>query len=232
MRVAITDYNLDYDVQSAISVAKLVYTTELLGEQTVELSNWVPTVVDGKSIYTHEILVAAGDVLTDVSISARDNANNEALLVDCGEAAAIQFVGEKPAETEVTVFSTERKLVVDTLQPQVTVTKEIAQNSYVQTFNGNAYYNSPVTYRFQVQDNFLDLVENGGSIQIEAVYTDGTEILELKPGRRLRSLPSSPRRSAISTPTTMSLWSRTAECCSRSRSRSRTTWAGSQHSPL
>ena len=181
VRIAITDYNLDYDVQSSISVAKLVYTTELLGEQTVELSNWVPTVVDGKSIYTHEILVAAGDVLTDVSISARDNANNEALLVDCGEAAAIQFVGEKPAETEVTVFSTERKLVVDTLQPQVTVTKEVAQNSYVQTFNGNAYYNSPVTYRFQVQDNFLDLVENGGSIQIEAVYTDGSEILELKP---------------------------------------------------
>ncbi len=185
LRVTIADVNLD---KGGVAAAKVSYTTENGGKKTINLDdNWQSTRdKDGRRVYSTEIELKDGDVLTGLCVSARDNANNEAGEVQMDEGLMMNFTAEeKAAESpEPTKFNIDRKLVVDARKPEVTVTKTVTADSYIQTFNGNAYYNQPVTYSFVVEDQFLDLdLEDGGSIKIKAIYTDGTtdEYLELEP---------------------------------------------------
>lgn len=181
LRVMITDDNLVYDENSAISVATVTYTTEAEGEQKQDLSDWRRlTTTSGKTCYIKDIKLTDGDVLTGISVSARDNANNPAKSVTLPEELNKQEMQFEAVSSEngPAVFSSSRKLVVDATQPKVTVTKTAEEDSYVQTFEGHAYYNAPVTYSFVIEDQFLDLVEDAGVIEVKAIFNDGTEVLE------------------------------------------------------
>ena len=180
LRVTISDIYLNADA-SAVPVAELKYSTEA-GEEVVTLgqeSGWtLTTLEDGTEAYVYNIALDNNAVLTAVSVSARDNANNSAAAenVSCSENLNLGLV-YNPDEN---AYLSTRVLVVDTQAPEVVVNKQVAENRYIQSFEGNAYYNAPVTYTVNITDNFLDLTEEAGSIVVLANYADGNEAQTVK----------------------------------------------------
>lgn len=172
-----------------VNVATLTYTFEDGTTETVQLgedTKWTAfQFLDGKTYYQYEFTVTDGQVLTDMTLQAVDNANNP----------MTEVLGDAPFADEdkdgIWTY-TGNDVVVDETDPVVTVTMEQKPaHTYEIGEVARDYYDEKVTYTITVKDNFM----NEGVAQYHKVtysimddqgnITTETKLMTAKPGEGL-----------------------------------------------
>lgn len=102
--------------------------------------------------YTGSITLKDGQVVTDIVVNALDKSG-------------------RTSQWSHTANENEKKIVVDTTAPVVTVTK--TAGNFVQTYKNVDYYNAEIVYTVNVTDKFLN--GNVGTAQLVVSFADGVD---------------------------------------------------------
>jgi len=102
--------------------------------------------------YTGSITLKDGQVVTDIVLNALDKSG-------------------RTSQWSHTANENEKKIVVDTTAPVVTVTK--TSGNFVQTYKDVDYYNAEIVYTVNVTDKFLN--GNVGTAQLVVSFADGVD---------------------------------------------------------
>lgn len=152
-KITITDTNLTVTDGGEANISYKKNGTPIsvsLGELAVE-----------EKSYFHTIELENGDVLSDLSITATDNAGNSSKTIDSTE-TVLSFSENRSADA----------VIVDTEAPTVTITKNAEK---VNTVDNVDLHDGAVTYTISVEDDHLDSGSEGAKYTIEYAYEDAND---------------------------------------------------------